>query len=63
MGDPPARPERERNRAWRFFTGLPTHVVRTAGQQREFERAVVADLCEASPRFRDTAAPTEHGFS
>jgi transcriptional regulator with XRE-family HTH domain len=35
IGDPLKRPERERNMAWRYFTGLPTHVVRTPDEQRE----------------------------
>ncbi|WP_370354913.1 helix-turn-helix domain-containing protein [Catenulispora sp. EB89] len=72
IGDPLERPERERNIAWRHFTGLPTRVVRTHAEERGFEEAVVADLrsssgrypedrglaqliadmCEASPRFR-----------
>jgi transcriptional regulator with XRE-family HTH domain len=71
MGDPLDRPERERNMAWRYFTGLPTHVVRTPDNQREYEETIaadlrassgrypgdqgltrlIADLCEASPRF------------
>lgn len=33
IGDPLKRPERERNMAWRYFTGLPTHVVRTPAEQ------------------------------
>jgi transcriptional regulator with XRE-family HTH domain len=44
IGDPLERPDRERNIAWRHFTGLPTRVVRTRTEQREFEEAVVADL-------------------
>jgi hypothetical protein len=72
MGDPLDRPERLRNMAWRYFTGLPVRVVRTAREQLEYEETIVADLRsslgrhpgdhrlaqliadlrEASPRFR-----------
>jgi transcriptional regulator with XRE-family HTH domain len=51
MGDPDNRPERERNMAWRTFTGLPTNVVRTPDQQREYEEIVVADLRSSSGRY------------
>jgi transcriptional regulator with XRE-family HTH domain len=51
IGDPLERPERERNIAWRHFTGLPTRVVRTRVEQREFEEAVVADLRSSSGRY------------
>ena len=51
LGDPLDRPERERNMAWRCFTGLPTRIVRTAAQQREFEEAIVADLRSSSGRY------------
>jgi transcriptional regulator with XRE-family HTH domain len=53
IGDPLERPERERNIAWRHFTGLPTRVVRTSVQQREFEDAVVADLRTSFGRYPD----------
>jgi transcriptional regulator with XRE-family HTH domain len=51
IGDPTGRPERERNMAWRNFASLPTHVVRTSDQQREFEETVVADLRSSSGRY------------
>ncbi|WP_370078703.1 helix-turn-helix transcriptional regulator [Streptacidiphilus sp. MAP12-16] len=51
IGDPLERPERERNIAWRHFTGLPTRVVRTRVEQLEFEEAVVADLRSSFGRY------------
>ena len=51
LGDPLDRPERERNMAWRYFTGLPTRVVRTTAQQRDYEEAIVADLRSSSGRY------------
>lgn len=51
IGDPLVRPERERNIAWRHFTGLPTRVVRTHAEQHDFEEAVVADLRSSSGRY------------
>src|SRR6266849_934039 len=44
MGDPLDRPERERNMAWRYFTGLPVRVVRSARDQLEYEETIAADL-------------------
>jgi transcriptional regulator with XRE-family HTH domain len=44
MGDPLDRPERQRNMAWRYFTGLPVRVVRSAREQLEYEEAIAADL-------------------
>lgn len=44
MGDLLNRPERERNMAWRYFTGLPARVVRSPREQLQFEGDVVADL-------------------
>jgi transcriptional regulator with XRE-family HTH domain len=53
MGDPLDRPERERNMAWRYFTGLPTRVVRPPGGQREYEEIVAADLRSTVGRYPD----------
>jgi transcriptional regulator with XRE-family HTH domain len=58
IGDPLARPERERNIVWRHFTDLPTRVVRTRVEQRDFEEAVVADLRASTGRY-----PDDHGLS
>jgi transcriptional regulator with XRE-family HTH domain len=44
MDDPVDRPERQRNMAWRYFTGLPVRVVRSAREQLQYEQAIVADL-------------------
>jgi transcriptional regulator with XRE-family HTH domain len=51
MGDPLRRPERQRNMAWRYFTGLPGRVVRTACEQLAYEEAIVADLRSSSGRY------------
>jgi len=51
MGDPLDRPERERTMAWRCFTGLPTHIVRTPDEQREHEETIAADLRSSSGRY------------
>jgi transcriptional regulator with XRE-family HTH domain len=51
LGDPIDRPERERNMAWRYFTGRPMRVVRTTTQQRDYEEAIVADLRSSSGRY------------
>jgi transcriptional regulator with XRE-family HTH domain len=51
MGDPLERPERERNMAWRHFTGLPTRVARTLAEQREYEETIVADLRSSYGRY------------
>lgn len=44
MGDPLDRPGHQRNMAWRYFTGLPVRVVRSAREQLEYEENIVADL-------------------
>jgi transcriptional regulator with XRE-family HTH domain len=51
MGDPLGRPERERNLAWRCFTGLPVRVVRSAREQLEYEETIVADLRSSFGRY------------
>jgi transcriptional regulator with XRE-family HTH domain len=53
IGDPLERPEQERNTVWRHFTGLPTAVVRTRVEQRDFEEAVAADLRSSFGRYPD----------
>jgi transcriptional regulator with XRE-family HTH domain len=52
MGDPLDRPERQRNMAWRYFTGLPVRVVRSARQQLEYEERIVADLRSSFGRYQ-----------
>ncbi|WP_240139331.1 helix-turn-helix domain-containing protein [Streptomyces sp. MUM 178J] len=51
LGDPSALHGRERNVAWRHFTGLPSRVSHTPGQQARFEAAVVTDLRAATARY------------
>jgi transcriptional regulator with XRE-family HTH domain len=51
MGNPLDRPERERNMAWRYFTGLPTRVVRSSDEQRGYEETIAADLRSTSGRY------------
>lgn len=51
MDDPVDRPKRERNMAWRYFTGLPVRVVRSAREQLHYEEAIVADLRSSSGRY------------
>ena len=51
MGDPLDRPERQRNMAWRYFTGLPVRVVRSAREQLEYEETIVADLRSSYGRY------------
>jgi transcriptional regulator with XRE-family HTH domain len=51
FGDPSAQRGRERNIAWRHFTGLPSRVSHTPKQEARFEAAVVADLRAATARY------------
>ncbi|MFC0436419.1 helix-turn-helix domain-containing protein [Kutzneria buriramensis] len=51
MGDPQKRPQRERNMAWRYFTGLPTRVVRGEEDRRRYEETIAADLRATSARY------------
>jgi transcriptional regulator with XRE-family HTH domain len=44
LGDPASARGRERNFAWRHFTGLPTHLTHTADALAEFEHDMVCDL-------------------
>jgi hypothetical protein len=51
MDDPLDRPERQRNMAWRYFTGLPVRVVRSAPGKLQYEQAIVADLRTSWGRY------------
>ncbi|HEY3609489.1 MAG TPA: helix-turn-helix transcriptional regulator [Pseudonocardiaceae bacterium] len=51
MGDPLDRPGPERNMAWRYFTDLPTRVVRSPDERRQYEQTVVADLRSSLGRY------------
>jgi transcriptional regulator with XRE-family HTH domain len=57
--DPLTRPDRERNLVWRAFLDLPTHVVRTAAEQRLYEEVIVADLRSSSGRYPGDPGLTE----
>jgi transcriptional regulator with XRE-family HTH domain len=43
-GDPLSRPAPERNMMWRFLTGLPSRVQRSAADERTFQQTLVGDL-------------------
>jgi transcriptional regulator with XRE-family HTH domain len=47
--------ERERNMAWRMFTGAPTEVFRTPERTAAFRASLVADLRAAAHRYRADA--------
>jgi transcriptional regulator with XRE-family HTH domain len=51
MGDPLDRPAPQRNMAWRYFTGLPVRVVRSAREQLKYEETIVADLRSSFGRY------------
>jgi transcriptional regulator with XRE-family HTH domain len=51
LGDPLDRPQRQRNMAWRYFTGLPVRVVRSARERLEYEETIVADLRSSFGRY------------
>jgi MmyB-like transcription regulator ligand binding domain len=51
LGEPAARPGRQRNIVWRYFTGQPGRVVRDAEADAVFEADVVADLHAALGRY------------
>jgi transcriptional regulator with XRE-family HTH domain len=55
MDDPAGRSDRERNLAWRSFTGLPVRVVRSAREQVQYEQGIVADLRASFGRY-----PSDH---
>ncbi|MEV6344762.1 helix-turn-helix transcriptional regulator [Actinoplanes sp. NPDC051851] len=48
LGDQPARGSRERNIAWREFTGVPSRVIETDEQRATFRTALVTDLRAAT---------------
>jgi hypothetical protein len=51
LGDPASATGRERNFAWRHFTGLPTHLSHTADALAEFEHDMVCDLRRTLDRY------------
>jgi len=51
LGDDSAGSERERNIAWRHFTGARSTVVRTAEEHARFGDEIVADLHETAGRY------------
>ncbi|WP_041992929.1 helix-turn-helix transcriptional regulator [Streptomyces sp. AcH 505] len=51
VGDPAAATGRDRNAAWRHFTGRPSRVSHTPEQEARFEAALVADLRSAADRY------------
>ena len=58
-GDPAARPEIERNLAWRQFVGPPTRVVRSPEEESAYEEMLVADLRASSGSYdRDSGIAT-----
>jgi transcriptional regulator with XRE-family HTH domain len=53
LGDVSGGSRRDRTIPWRHFTGGPSRIVRTAGEQAEAEEAMVGELREALGRFPD----------
>jgi len=53
FGDPNERPERERNKVWRYFTGLPTRVLRSPEEERLFEKRIISDLRSSFGQYPD----------
>ena len=53
FGDPNERPVRERNKVWRYFTGLPTRVLRSPEDERLFEKRIVSDLRSSFGQYPD----------
>jgi transcriptional regulator with XRE-family HTH domain len=51
LGDPASARGRERNFAWRHFTGLPTRLTHTADALAEFEHDMVCDLRRTLDRY------------
>jgi transcriptional regulator with XRE-family HTH domain len=56
LGDLSGDTARERNVAWRHFTGAPTRVVWTDAERVRFETQIVADLHDVLGRFPDDEA-------
>jgi hypothetical protein len=53
FGDPNERPVRERNKVWRYFTGLPTRVLRSPEEERLFEKRIISDLRSSFGQYPD----------
>ena len=51
LGDVSGGSRRDRTIPWRHFTGGPSRIVRTAGEQAEAEEAMVGELRDALGRF------------
>lgn len=51
MGDLSAARGRDRNLIWRHFTGAPSRVLHSPGQEAEFEAAMIGDLRAAVVRY------------
>jgi transcriptional regulator with XRE-family HTH domain len=51
IGDLSGRSRRERNIAWRHFTGASSRIVRTPAEEAEAETALVAELHDALGRY------------
>ncbi|WP_461028941.1 helix-turn-helix transcriptional regulator [Streptomyces sparsus] len=51
MGDPSPWRGRDRNVAWRHFTGQPTRVTHAPDQEARFETALVSDLRSSAARY------------
>ncbi|WP_338017895.1 helix-turn-helix transcriptional regulator [Streptomyces taklimakanensis] len=51
MGDPSPWRGKDRNIAWRHFTGRPTRVTHDPDQQDRFETALVSDLRSSAARY------------
>jgi transcriptional regulator with XRE-family HTH domain len=51
LGDPASASGRERNFAWRHFSGLPTQISHTADALAEFEHDMVCDLRRTLDRY------------
>jgi transcriptional regulator with XRE-family HTH domain len=51
IGDFSGAPERERNIAWRTFTGLDSRIVRSAEESARFKAGIAADLHDAVGRY------------
>jgi transcriptional regulator with XRE-family HTH domain len=56
LGDVSGETPRERNVAWRHFTGAATRVLWADGERARFEEQLVADLHDALGRFPDDEA-------
>lgn len=55
LGEPSPVPGRDRNIAWRHFTGAPNRVEHEAEEQAAFEASMVADLRSATGRYPEDA--------